>query len=218
MTSAATPQSTVQSWEIRWFLPHGAYDTITRRFDHSEYVDIQPWRSDAYALGTGPAVGVKLREGRLEIKRRLEAEVIDLSAARGVIERWVKESFAPDAAPRHYAPSTWAGSLTLHKCRRAMNFALATDGGIDPIEPNVRIEGAGCQVELTEIRLHTRDGEAAWTLGLESFGDESGQRAALLACVDALLRITSPSVRHVLDHHRSRGYPAWIDSLDVPRR
>ncbi|TVR84469.1 MAG: hypothetical protein EA405_01510 [Rhodospirillales bacterium] len=169
-------------------------------------LDDVAWRQDRYLVRPGCTdLGIKIREGRLEVKGRLAIDgLAGLGrAGQGCVESWAKWSLPPDprggAWWQHLAQvEAGAGFVTVAKHRWLWSGALGTDPG--PNAPQI-------QVEVTRLRCGRGDETEAWTLGIEAAplaawpGHEFTEVTACLLDAAAL---------PVLTASRSMGYPAWL--------
>lgn len=174
-----------------------------------------PWpqqsRTDRYLLLPGcTSTGVKLREGRFEIKAlcRTTEPVVLADGITGLVDRWVKWSYGSEAAGPWTAALNreTAGWLDVTKWRLLRSFDLAgtevvevTEGGIPTIANTV---------ELTVVRAHNR---YWWTLGLEATGvpEKLGKHFKRLSRY--FFGQTNPPL--VLNEDHSYAYPTWIDAI-----
>lgn len=143
-------------------------------------------RTDRYLAPTDDALGVKVREGRIETKRRDEAPGrLHVGRAEATVGVWAKWSFAMagDAEP----VGEWV-AVAKKRWQRDMEVA-----------------GASCSLELGEAQA---GGGVWWTVALEaSGGDEAARRLALLEAAQHWLgRDDAPA----LPASAAMGYPAWL--------
>jgi hypothetical protein len=128
----------LESWEIRWFFEGAPPPEVRAPFKvHAAE------RVDSY-VAVGEDLGIKRREGKLEVKGRIAHRGVVVLSPRcaGHLERWGKWS--------HDAPDVkLSPTIDVHKKRAQCNFPLGA-------------------AELTQLEIH---GRAWWTLGLEMYGD-----------------------------------------------
>jgi hypothetical protein len=189
------------SVEVRWFV-RGSVDPAVRawfesgeRPPHSE-----PEREDRYLAHPDESLGIKLRQGKLEVKRRESIlESLILPGVAGSVERWRKWSFAlsDDDLPH----DSW---IAVHKRRRVRKYAIR-NGRARAIAADDR-PAQGCNVELTELTVND---DSWWTIGCEAFGDESSLGDHLLTVARVVFADEAPR----LELHDSYGYPAWLVRL-----
>ncbi len=159
-----------KSKEIRWFSTQ-LNRHICRWFQKQrlEFDTIDP-RLDFYLPLAKKDIGIKLREGNIEVKHRVgKPQVIALKDSnKGYLEEWVKWSFEGDPSGPLYQEITarekydW---IKLYKERLGVKLIKeGTQVKIVPIEEQVL---SGCQVEYTRTHLN---GLVWFTFGLEWFG------------------------------------------------
>lgn len=175
--------------EARWFVRGPLPETARDWFDALGPPVEASSRADRYLAPASDALGVKVREGRVEAKRRASTlGPLQAGSSGGRLEAWVKWSFtlAEDAAP------DW---VEVRKTRWQRRLEAA---------------GGACALELAEV---TVDGAAWWSVCLEAEGpDDDARRAALgVAARRWLGRGDAPA----LPVGASAGYPAWLRGLDA---
>ncbi|MFN2186104.1 MAG: hypothetical protein ACK2UU_19140 [Anaerolineae bacterium] len=172
----------------------------------------QPPRVDYYLdLGEHDSLGIKLREGRIEIKQR-EAQhgTVHLGPqVAGVMERWRKWSWAlavPDSilAQNSISSPVWIG---VEKERWLLLYQTGLEGEIAPA-PDGGVVEQGCQVELSRIQAQDQVG---WSLSFESFGGKAAGREMLLLVAAHLFSREAIDLR--LSVSNSYGYPKWLAML-----
>ncbi|MGC9333342.1 MAG: hypothetical protein ACP5JJ_04285 [Anaerolineae bacterium] len=209
--------------EVRWFYrgttPRAVLDWLEQR---SSLPEPQPPRQDHYLwLPGNESVGIKIREGRVEVKVRLQQR----GTARfgenivGQVERWRKWSFpfsSPEADPGAWLTPTRSW-ITVHKARRLHRYHLARDGTLSQVTLE-RMPGTGCDFELSEVGV----GQGTWwSVCFEAFGPAAGLEDRLCAVAAIIL---APGWPVAMEASRSLSYPAWIDLIrtelhsSVPRR
>jgi hypothetical protein len=161
-------------------------------------------------LAGGDSLGIKLREGRIEIKQRHgPTGVVRLhDRVAGQVEHWRKWTFPLDEASSELSglllpPSSWIG---VEKARRLRTYRVAGDDTIVAISARGYPE-RGCSWELTRLRVR---GEAWWTLGFEAFGEQASLRERLLLVADQVLGAQEPPALEAGD---SFSYPRWLSLL-----
>jgi len=168
------------STESRWFsqgpIPQSLHDWF-----HQSLCCSQPsQRTDQYLVfPNADNLGVKFREGRFEIKVRLE-EVQDykIGKIQGVIEFW--EKWSSDQMPEFSATSQLqsdASWIQVQKSRVLRLFEVDKEGyeECDIRSGYVQLE-RGCQLELTEILIRN---VKYWSLGFEAFSSRKDHREIL---------------------------------------
>ena len=156
--------------EMRWFflgqLPTAVLDALSMTAGHR-----QPAHTDEYVQFPGcVTLGVKLREGRLEIKtqaRLLGPERL-APGVDGIVETWIKLAFGvPDDAQLGSAVRAEAVTVAVDKQRWVRVFALDDAAELVEVAPGTT-PAEGCNVELSQLRLRDTDW---WSVGLVAFGD-----------------------------------------------
>ncbi len=178
--------------ELRWFFAGESPAELERSFDGPCGRTFA--RTDEYLRGTGEALGVKLRDGALELKVRTAS----WEEKGGIVECWTKRRL--EAGVPWPAAGAW---LTVAKKRRLRKFALVA-GQLTEVDAESPAE-TGCQAELTTLDV---DGRVAWTLGFEAFGPPFERRRAFDDCVATVLDELQGFDPALADCRA--GYPAWI--------
>ena len=189
MPSSSSLPPPLRTTEARWFVRGAPPTDVAAWFDALGPAVEAESRTDRYLAPASDALGVKLREGRIEAKR-LDgpAGPLDAGRAGAPLETWTKWSFVLDADA---APG--AGWVAVEKTRRQREHEAG--------------EGT-CRLELSEV---TVDGDAWWSVCLEAEGPsaETRRRALESAAARWLGRPDAPA----LPADAAMGYPAWLRSL-----
>jgi hypothetical protein len=166
-----------RSYEVRWFFDGVVPEQVTRWWAQSVDRKDAPVRTDVYfVVPNRPDLGLKLREGRLELKTRLSCEP---GLCGGCPEIWLKDKWALAGSTPELA--TTGTRLRVVKWRSRRRYRQTTP-------PLV--------AELTRITTALATGKGApgaaadgWTLAIEALGNEAAgvQRAALERGAAALL-------------------------------
>lgn len=193
--------------EVRWFergsIPVGVADWFAGgAIEPAEQIP----RTDYYLqLPAEDALGIKLREGRLEIKKRQErygvAHFHDRAA--GLVEGWQKWSFAlADDLP--LSDETLSGSwLAVRKARWLRKFAARGAGTAFEIQLD-EYASQGCYVELAGLQVYRAEW---WSVCLEAFGGQAHLPGVMQAVGEQVF--ASHAAPH-LALERSAGYPAFL--------
>ena len=191
--------------EVRWFFSGSIPLDFNRWFTNLGELRAVDARVDHYLLGTGPLLGIKVREGSLEIKQRQQehGHQVFAPSLSGMVESWNKWRVAI-GADEIAAIQRDRGWLAVEKNRQQYAFTLPESGRIlvrDPMD--YPVNGGG--LELTQISLGR---QPWWTFGAEVFGEPHQLSDILEQVIDYV--IERDLVRH-LDAASSRSYPAWLD-------
>jgi hypothetical protein len=210
------------SMETRWFFEGAAarypdlrlwFETSTP-FARAAGVVAPEWRGraggdpDVYLLMPGCTdMGVKWREGTLQIKGRVE----DLGARRfdarheGRVQRWIKWTYpeVPAAYRALFAGGEPHGLATaaVHKTRALRMISLEAAGPQEVAPGEVLDRGVG--FEMTELE---RDGVRHCSIAFEAFPDDAETAAGFDAVVAGFLA----GLEDVLVVETSLAYPDWL--------
>ena len=206
--------------EVRWFFTGTMPESVTAWFGAQVCaaqvctVPAQPPRTDFYLqLDGNDSLGIKLREGRIEVKQREnEGALVQLGERSvGRIESWRKWPFEL-ANAEHSVTEQWMG---VWKSRRWCLFEVADNGRIIPAATTTILE-KGCACELTEVRL-IHSSEQWWSLGFEAFGGSAAARRVRL--LEAARWFLKQGESPPLSGESSYSYPKWLQIVtDKGRR
>jgi hypothetical protein len=204
---------------LAWFKLPGQDPVVETKYyvlqpEAAPFVKQEPERHDEYLLMPDCAtVGVKQRQGRLEIKALVagphpfaRGEVV------GNVDQWVKWSFGPSNQIAKQLEGEFAQSgpwRTVDKNRYLQKYSFDS-GSLVAVSPDSRPD-TGCNIELTVIDVKAN--VQSWlTFGFEAFGP-SGRVVALLdqAVEDFFAAHGQPPLP--LDGRDSLSYPAWLALL-----
>lgn len=162
------------SMEVRWFGKGTVPPEVLEWFRRVWRMGEDPFcsmgsRTDYYfRLGDNDSLGIKLREGKMEVKQRLHQHgVITLSQrVSGLVEEWRKWSYALDEAATDALPGScpdpfWVG---VQKERTLCKYEVTGDRKVLAV-PADDFPGEGGQVELTRLAAQGNDW---WTMGFEA--------------------------------------------------
>jgi hypothetical protein len=199
--------------ETRWFYPGPIPPDVLAWYHYGERApEAQPTRIDYYLrLPDHDDLGIKLREGRIEIKQRAEQYGVQHLHARvhGLVEGWRKWSFGVNdlgggLGDLAGARPAW---IAIRKARRLRRY-LVTEAGDVSAAAITEIAPHGCHIELAETVIHS---ETWWSLAFETFGPEATLHATFTQVAQHVLR--GDAVPH-LDVAHSYGYAQWISNLN----
>lgn len=195
--------------EVRWFYPGPPLDQVVDWLEARACLPAaEPPRRDHYLrLGGQPSLGIKLRQGNVEVKTRLEdPRALEVGpGAVGRVARWRKWSFplAQQAGPLERLLVPAPAWIAVDKERRIQRYRLAPGLRAASVPPEAPAE-AGCEFELSRVQVQ---GEEWWSVSFEAFGSGPMLEQALLAVAAKVLGRGWPIS---LEVEHSFGYPAWL--------
>jgi hypothetical protein len=198
--------------EVRWFLRGKAPVELSRWFGQGAITPTAETRADWYLHSTeNSALGIKLREAKLEIKQRLnQAGIYEFAqTVHGQVENWVKWEFllssGSDLESNVPQFNQSDGFWVLVKKERLSKYYCIAPDGTAPVEVETQT-GQGYTLELTQLQVWDQD----WhSLGLETFGDI----AQFKQPPEHLFRQVFAGFDLVLQAADSFGYPQWLQKL-----
>ncbi|WP_300436420.1 hypothetical protein [Christiangramia sp.] len=161
-----------KSEEIRWFF-ETENSSISKWFEENSYTfeNTNP-RKDYYLPLQKEDIGIKLREGNVEIKNRINrSEKEKFCKAEGYFESYIKWSFSSTEKDSLYEEIVeeekynWIG---VSKERLSFKLNKDADKGFVKIKSDEFIS-SGCQIEYTRVKLKD---DIWYTFGIECFGDK----------------------------------------------
>jgi hypothetical protein len=198
--------------EVRWFFRGTVPAEVRAWFQRGEgEPEAAPSRVDHYLrLGGNGGLGIKVREGRLELKQRQgqQGALVLHQRVMGRVEHWRKWSFAlvegsSELDRMLIPPRAWIG---VTKARLLRRYLVTSEDRIVPTSTAEYPERA-CDWELTQV--HVR-GSAWWTVGFEAFGQETVLQETLRLVAGQVLAAREPPRLEIQD---SFGYPEWLGML-----
>ena len=202
----------VHTAEVRWFLREEP--ELANRLQNwfAEGRDLPSWeRTDSYLLFPGcESVGVKLREGRFEIKAiRGASEAVRYGpGVTGRADTWVKWSHSQEGVDSWIKalgeePEGW---IQVKKKRWIRRFSLDT---AKPEEAKSNEwPDEGCHMELAAIRA---GGSRWWTIACEAFGAAHTVRRNLHLLAEHFFLQNTPPIP--LYAANSCSYPVWLHTV-----
>ena len=175
-----------RSAEVRWFGRGEIPDAVEAWFAGlGEPVEAEA-RTDRYLAPTSDALGVKLREGQVETKRRDSVlGPLRVGASEAEVETWTKWSF------------TLAGAVPGGVAEAAGDFG---DGWIAVAKSRRQRYHGDAALELSRLEVA---GQAWWSVCLEASGPDPA--AALADAARQWLASAPP-----WPETQACGYPAWL--------
>ena len=198
------------SGEARWFFPGPASDAAERWIAAGAHSTQEAERTDRYLVLPGcDAAGIKIRDGKFEIKARTShPEPIAWSQAiAGFRDSWVKWSRdlndVGELAARPRDGETW---VAVSKQRWVRLFSLETGSPVESA-PGGPWLAAGCMVEKSVVRVASND---YWSFCFEAFGEPD----MLISHLDTMVRhVAAEAPALELPQDASMSYPAWLATL-----
>ncbi|HEX5078947.1 MAG TPA: hypothetical protein VFV80_07310 [Geminicoccaceae bacterium] len=196
--------------EMRWFHQGALPAEVTRWFDRGGPPSTPLWREDRYLVLPGVVdMGIKERDGRLEIKGRLArlgAHAI-APGIDGAAERWCKWSYG-GANGERFRGCLQGHHVTVVGKERLQRHFLLQPGGEAQGTAQRDLRRRGFSLELTRVRLANDD---HWSLGIEAAPDDDALLADLLRAIPDLLDgFPTP-----LPRSRSTSYAEWLARLEL---
>jgi hypothetical protein len=151
-------------------------------------------------------MGIKLRQGRLEIKwRKAELGILRFGdILEGKAEKWGKW-LCEDPTQESFQPQDVVGKLwvSVKKGRSQRRYQILPDKSINAVPLTESID-QGCSVELTQLSINGNDW---WSLGFEAFGEDDCLMDNLQAVASEVFK-TCGSLK--LQSQDSYAYPRWL--------
>ena len=202
--------------EIRWFFKFKILNSVRNWFEDQlfgPHLTVEK-RTDVYLVLPGSeGLGIKVREGKLEIKSRKKASpfVDSTGKIEGMLEAWDKQAWEMSDAMQDITPGLEIGDqrtlIGVEKERRQRWYKVPAKGNLKPL-PKSRHRKADCAVELTRLRIF--DDEHWWTIALDVFGKAGYVMEKLELAVQWLFQ---NYVGPKLEINKSYGYPQWLSMV-----
>ncbi|OKH23684.1 hypothetical protein [Chroogloeocystis siderophila] len=196
--------------ELRWFYPGKLPQHVCQWFEQDQLGYLAPAekRQDIYLyVPESDFVGIKLRQGRLEIKWR-KAKLGDLQFGKttGKAEKWAKW-LCEDASNEIFQPQEVISKkawVSINKVRTQRKYQLSARQEVIAIEINDSSSNRTCNVEITELEVNRHPW---WSLAFEASTDDE-LPLENLKCVAEWIFKTYPGE---LESENSYAYPTWLD-------
>jgi hypothetical protein len=195
--------------EARWFFEGTIEPEILTWFQQQEPpAGSQSSRTDYYLLLPGDdSLGIKLREGQVEVKSRFrQLGAVELHPRMtGLVGHWRKWSFPLAEAEANLAglatpPSAW---MAVEKTRQLLRYRFTPDNRLLPA-PADEAADRGCELELGQIKIEE---QTWWSLCFEAFGNEADLEEIFMQATKQILSTARPPR---LEIHHSHSYPGWL--------
>lgn len=201
---------TVDTAEIRWFYKGEIPTDFISWFKSFEGLyDEQSARTDLYLkMNDDSNYGIKLREGRFEIKKLITNRgILSAKQVEGIADTWRKWSMKADEQEHiDFIIKDTAHWVAIEKERSMQRFAVDESNKLLPQTAGI-FPPAGIGVELSRVTFKT---EKYWTFGMEAFGDPNQIFSLLQLCFKHFFH-KKPPTSLSLDHAYS--YPEWLRFL-----
>ncbi len=181
------------SFEIRWFYPSKLPAAISDWFEQDELggkLQAPEEREDVYLYSPGcEYLGIKLRQGRLEIKwRNAELDIVRLGEGlEGKLEKWGKW-MCEDPSQESFKPEAVLGKLSWVSVKKVRLQRLYDD----------------CAMEITQLNVKGNDW---WSLAFETLGAEATKLEQLKTIATQAFETYNGSQLQAQD---SYAYPSWL--------
>ena len=202
-----------RSAEARWFISGALPDEVLRWFKAGQALDSEGVQVHEYLLFPDcQSAGVKLREGRFEIKAILAAAQPlspDL-AIKGRTDQWVKWSLESEGLesldPTLHQSGRW---LKVRKERFLRKYSADMGHLVEVTAPPGPLPRSGCNIELTRIEVEVTT-RLWFSLGFEAFGPPAVAGKILLDALRCFFKDHGRVPGISLSEGNSLSYPAWL--------
>jgi hypothetical protein len=202
--------------EVRWFFRGEVPANIWEWFHAGGHEpEEQSPRVDHYLRNIdGDSLGVKLREGRIEIKQRLGGQTLVRFGKRsdGYVARWVKWSFELAEASGVVAELSGSSSrwIGIWKARKVLTFQVTDEKSIKYMSGYEGID-RGCAWEIAKVKVDGVE-RAWWSVGFEAFGNETELGDTLMMVVNQSFSVANAPE---FNGEQSYGYPNWLQKVST---
>lgn len=202
----------LSSTELRWFYPGKLPEAICSWFSSKQVGnDLEPpeEREDIYlaiALDCD-YMGIKLRQGRLEIKwRKAELGIVSIAPrVHGKLESWDKWT-CEDSKAENFQPQSVVNKshwVKVSKVRQQRKYQVLEQNLVQEVKLDATID-RGCNVELTQLNI---SGNNWWSIALEAFGEATNDNLHFVA-----KKVFQHYKAFSLEPKNSFAYPSWLIS------
>lgn len=201
----------LSSTELRWFYPGKLPETICAWFSSESLgnsLGPPEEREDLYlAIATDcDYLGIKLRQGRLEIKwRKAELGIVSIAPrVIGKVESWDKWT-CEDSKAENFQPQSVIDTshwVKVVKVRQQRKYKVLEQNLVQEVNLFATID-QGCNVELTQLDI---GGDNWWSIALEAFGESTNNLHVVANKVFQHYNACS------LEPKNSFAYPSWLIS------
>ncbi len=196
--------------EVRWFYPGVIPADLLTWWDTFGEPVVTNNRTDVYLQSSSSDLGIKLRQGNLEVKyrqARLGTMEIDKMGSSQV-EQWLKWICVDDSSgltPAQFADQS--GWIKVVKSRSQRMFQVEFTDKIQ-LRSIVKPQAGAAAIEITQLQVQQ---QIWWTIACEYLGDKLDLDRQFLPLVNSLLS-SDPILN--LGRSISCGYPQWLNTID----
>ncbi len=195
--------------EIRWFYKGAVPEHINKWYlPVKSNPEQKPERTDLYLLNNSDNLGIKIREGRIELKQQLKRYPSvqfgpTIGGQPGLWRKWVFNLTKQNIFSEMDKEKEW---LPVAKKRQLARFEITEQNTILPVSTSKLCDN-GCEVELSAIFVK---GQQWWSICFEAFGDAPNVHQTLLLMCDHFFKATkAPELKAGYAY----GYPVFLKSL-----
>ena len=197
------------SLELRWFFEGPLPKEISKWCLEKGFVKVST-RTDVYLLFPSSDLGVKSREGKLQIKYLISPEEF-LSAdiqISGRMEIWSKFSLPLKDPSANPFQDVEGPQIAVKKERNSRRYEIDPFTGVST--PSDKRVNQGIIVEITKL---TVEGVKWWTMGFDALGEK--QKESLQLGVASVLK-DYPGPKPLKEN--SLSYPKWLSNIHNEKR
>ncbi len=193
--------------EVRWFYPGVIPVDLLTWWDTLGEPLVADNRTDVYLQSSSPDVGVKLRQGNLEVKyRQARLGTIEINGfGSSHVEEWLKWICIDDSSsltPAQFADRS--GWIQVVKSRSQRLYQVEFTDQIQLRSISKPQTGAAA-IEITQLQVEQ---QIWWTIACEYLGDKLDLDRQFLPLVNSLL--SACPIPHS-GRSISGGYPQWLE-------
>jgi hypothetical protein len=195
--------------ELRWFYRGTLPEEISQWFQQDqlgEHLEPPEEREDLYLYSPKcEYLGIKLRQGRLEIKWR-QAELGFLrfeNRVEGKAEKWGKWLCEDPTAEIFQPADVMRSWVRVKKVRSQRQYQVLPGEAITAVPVTESID-QGCSLELTQLVIN---GNTWWSLAFEAFGEDDCLMEHLQAVANWVFK---SYCKPKLQAEDSYAYPSWL--------
>jgi len=192
------------SLELRWFFEGPLPDEISEWCLKKGFLK-ERTRTDTYLLFPSSDLGVKLRDGKLQIKYLISAEEFHSEdhEISGKMETWRKSSLPLKDPSTNPFQDVEGPQIAVEKERDSRRYEVDPTKGI--VTPSDKRVAQGIMIEVTKLTI---EGIQWWTLAFDALGEK--QKECLQLGVTSVLKdYPGPKPQK----EKSFSYPKWLSII-----